>query len=147
MCSYTADKKNATPVGVLTNHGILNHLQREPKLNTKLRRDDTMSATIKTERISTDAQVNASKIGEIEPSRNVRVKREKEDNPSSSTMPSKTAATNDTTKKLSKDSVCTTHIKRYILHFSIKFNDFRLCVERLFGNYCNGYKSTNRTIR
>lgn len=94
----------------------MNHLQKEPKLNTKLRRGDSLRATIKTERISTDAQVNDSKIAEVEPLRSVRVKKEKDERQSaagkSTTVPAKAVAGNEPNKKLSKDSVCNTHIKQ-----------------------------------
>lgn len=86
-------------------------MQKEPKLNTKLRRDEALATKIKTERISTDSMVNESKVVEVneskvEPVRNVRVKKEKDDNQRVSKLTvAQSKAANETNKKLSKDSV------------------------------------------
>lgn len=90
---------------------FFNNLQKEPKLNTKLRRDETLTTRIKTERISTDAAANESKVAEVnetrvEPIRNVRVKKEKDDTQAASkSTVAQPKAANETKKKLSKDSM------------------------------------------
>lgn len=78
--------------------------QKEPPLNTKMRRDGgTLSvANVKIERTSTEKPKSATPDPEPEPSvRPVRIKKEKVDEP----IVDKSAAESDSNKKTSNDAV------------------------------------------